>query len=113
MFWQYYYGFAVEQALNAGLVQIRGKLQAQAFRALIIGSEQFWLNAEQVALVTRLALVEYQLAAQVRQVMLVGTDLYPGNVAGDGGREDAKTEQAERFTHGNRRLGSPFSCRSG
>ena len=50
---QHHHGFFVEQALIAGLLQIGREFAVQACGALVIGGEQFGLDAEQIATVGR------------------------------------------------------------
>ncbi len=101
MLGQYHHGFFVEQALIAGLLQVRRKLAVQACGTLVIGGEQFGLNAEQIATVAGRALIDGELDAQVRQVMSRRPVCRPHGVGGQGGNEGHGEKQIQKFAHEN------------
>ncbi|MNF85795.1 hypothetical protein D3C84_682060 [compost metagenome] len=65
MFRQHHDGFVIQQTLIPGLLQVSGELAVQAFRALVIGRKQLGLDAQQVAPVGGLALVDGEIDPQV------------------------------------------------
>ncbi len=111
MFRQHHDGFVVDQPLVSGRLQVGRELQVQAFQALVVGREQLRLDAQQVAAIGGLALVDGQGDAQVRQVMRHGALLGPDQIGGDGGNQGQGDGKSEKFTHGeqttDRVQGSP------
>ncbi|MNG11686.1 hypothetical protein D3C84_952400 [compost metagenome] len=66
MLGQDHHGLGIEKALVASGLQIGRQFAMQALGTLVIGGEQFGLDAQQVAAVGGRALVDRQADAQVR-----------------------------------------------
>ena len=96
MFGQHDDGTFVEHALVTGVIEVGGQLQAQAREALIVGGEQFRLDAQQVAACAGLADIERDLAAQVGQVMAAGALHDPVGVAAKTGQQCEREQKGDQ-----------------
>ncbi len=97
-------GTRVDQPFVAGLGQVGTEFQTQAFGALVVLGEQFRLDAQQVAALGRLALVEHHLAAQVGQVVAHRATLRPAGITGE---EDDQNEEDQLAHKGWVLMGCP------
>lgn len=99
MFGQHDDGSAVDQTLLASLLQVGCQFAMQALDTLIIGGEQFRLNAEQITALTGLSFVDHEFYPQVGQVVSHRTLLSPEAVADKRSREYEAKSNSEKCTH--------------
>ncbi|MCY1527668.1 hypothetical protein D9M68_627400 [compost metagenome] len=99
MLGQHHHRLVVEQAGAARLFQVGGELQLQSLAALVVTGEQLGLDAQQIAALAGLALVERDFAAQVGQVMADRTHLGPQQIAAEQGEAEDQREEAEKSEH--------------
>ena len=96
---QYHHSARRDQAQRARLLKVGGKLAVQALQVLVVPWVQQRLDAQQVALLAGLPVVDCQLDAQVGQVVPLRALLGPEGVTTQGGDHYQQQGTCQKFFH--------------